>query len=70
MEYGGTAIAWVLRREEVTSAIVGSRSPTDRTDCHCWKPRIGCFHYERGEPFIEAWKKDLTAIEGVERARV
>ena len=65
------AIAWVLRREEVTSAIVGSRSPEQiEQTATAGNRELDASTLNEVNQFIEAWKKDLTSIEGVERARV
>ena len=65
------AIAWVLRREEVTSAIVGSRSPEQiEQTATAGNRELDASTLNEMNQFIEAWKKDLTSIEGVERARV
>ncbi len=65
------AIAWVLRRDEVTSAIVGARKPHQIEQTVLASNRVfDESSLEEVQRLIKTRKDELDSIEGSERARV
>lgn len=65
------AIAWVLRRDEVTSAIVGARKPHQIEQTVLASDRVfDESSLEEVQRLIKTRKDELDSIEGSERARV
>ena len=65
------AIAWVLRRNEVASAIVGARKPHQIEQTVLASDRVfDESSLEEVQRLIKTRKDELDSIEGAERARV